>query len=107
MITPRSGPAAPASSAPPWTARETPRPAIAAARPGFDLKPFFCTAFPITLLHGTLWVDELCLEGPARCCRPAADGALSVLDVCDTELRHMLGDEGLEELRLAFKEYEP
>jgi hypothetical protein len=80
---------------------------IAAARPGFDLKPFFCTAFPVTLLHGTLWVDELCLEGPARCCRPAADGTLSVLDVCETELRHMLGDEGLEELRLAAKEYLP
>jgi hypothetical protein len=80
---------------------------IAAARPGFDLKPFFCTAFPITLLHGTLWVDELCLEGPARCCRPAADGALNVLDVCETELRHVLGDEALEELRIAFKEDQP
>jgi hypothetical protein len=80
---------------------------IGAARPGFDLKPFFCTAFPITLLHGTLWVDELCLEGPARCCRPALDGALNLLEVCESELRHVLGDDGLEELRLGFKEYGP
>jgi hypothetical protein len=78
---------------------------IAAARPGLDLKPFFCFAFPITLLHGTLWVDELCLEGPARCCRPVSDGPLSVLEVCETELRHMLGEDGLEELRTAAKEY--
>jgi Fe-S-cluster containining protein len=77
----------------------------AAARPEIDLKPFFCFAFPITLLHGTLWVDELCLEGPAQCCRPAVDGTLSVLEVCETELRHVLGDEGLEELRLSAKEY--
>jgi hypothetical protein len=80
---------------------------IAAARPGFDLKPFFCTAFPITILHGTLWVDELCLEGPVRCCRPAPDGTQAVVDVCDGELRHVLGDEGLHELRLSLKEYRP
>jgi Fe-S-cluster containining protein len=80
---------------------------IAAARPGFDLKPFFCTAFPITILAGTLWVDELCLEGPARCCRPAADGTLGVLEVCETELRHVLGHEGLGELRVSARGYLP
>jgi hypothetical protein len=73
---------------------------IAAARPGFDLKPFFCTAFPVTITAGALWIDELCLEMPARCCRPAETGPLGVLDVCETELRHVLGGAGLDELRL-------
>jgi Fe-S-cluster containining protein len=77
---------------------------IAATRPGFDLKPFFCTAFPVTITAGTLWIDELCLEMPARCCRPADAGALGVLDVCQAELRHVLGSEGLEELRLLVAE---
>ena len=80
---------------------------IAAARPGFDLKPFFCTAFPITITAGTLWMDELCLEGPARCCRPADDGAAGRLDVCEAELRHVLGSEGLGELRRLAAEHGP
>jgi hypothetical protein len=72
---------------------------IAAARPGLDLKPFFCAAFPITIAAGTLWIDELCLEMPAPCCRPTAGGTLGVFDVCEVELRHVLGSEGLGELR--------
>jgi Fe-S-cluster containining protein len=72
---------------------------IATARPGFDLKPFFCSAFPITIANGTLWIDEMCLDAPDGCCRPTAGGALDVLDVCEVELRHTLGTEGLEELR--------
>ena len=76
---------------------------IAAARPGFDLKPFFCSAFPITIAAGALWIDEMCLDAPGGCCRPTPGGGLGVLDVCETELRHVLGNEGLEELRLAAK----
>ena len=72
---------------------------IAAARPGFDLKPFFCSAFPITIAAGTLWVDELCLEAPAVCCKPATGGSRTILDVCETELCYVLGREGLTELQ--------
>ena len=77
---------------------------IAEARPGFNLKPFFCSAFPVTIANGELWIDELCLEAPRRCCRPTPGGTRRVVDVCETELRHVLGNEGLEELRLAAKE---
>jgi Protein of unknown function (DUF3109) len=76
---------------------------IAAARPGFDLKPFFCTAFPITITAGTLWIDEMCLDAPEGCCRPTPGGALDVLDVCEAELRHTLGTEGLAEFRQAVR----
>jgi hypothetical protein len=78
---------------------------IAAARPGLDLKPFFCTAFPVTIAAGTLWIDELCLEMPLRCCRPVDAGPLDVVDVCEFELRHVLGTPGLEELRLLLAEH--
>jgi Protein of unknown function (DUF3109) len=77
---------------------------IAEARPGFNLKPFFCSAFPVTIANGELWIDELCLEAPRRCCRPTPGGMRRVVDVCETELRHVLGNEGLEELRVAVKE---
>jgi hypothetical protein len=77
---------------------------IATGRPGFDLKPFFCTAFPLTIVEGELWIDEMCLDAPANCCRPAPGGPRGVLDVCGVELRHVLGNEGLQELRLAAEE---
>jgi Fe-S-cluster containining protein len=77
---------------------------IATARPGFDLKPFFCSAFPVTIAAGALWIDEMCLDAPGGCCRPTPGGPLGVLDVCEVELRHVLGNEGLEELRVAVKE---
>jgi hypothetical protein len=76
---------------------------IDAARPGFDLKPFFCSAFPVTIAAGALWIDEMCLDAPARCCRPTPRGARGVLDVCTAELAHVLGHEGLEELRTVAK----
>jgi hypothetical protein len=77
---------------------------IAVARPGFQLKPFFCAAFPVTIAAGALWIDEMCLDAPAGCCRPTPGGTRGVLDVCEIELRHVLGNEGLEELRLAAEE---
>jgi hypothetical protein len=78
---------------------------IAAARPGLDLKPFFCAAFPVTVAAGMLWIDELCHEMPASCCRPVDTGPLDVLDVCGFELRHVLGGAGLEDLRLLMAEH--
>ena len=61
----------------------------------FTLKPFFCTAFPIVIVDGSLEIDE----GPsAECCALAADGSLDVFDVCRAELAHVLGEEGLQEL---------
>ena len=43
---------------------------IAEARPGFNLKPFFCSAFPVTIANGELWIDELCLEAPVAAAGP-------------------------------------
>ena len=60
------------------------------------LKPFFCYAFPLTIWEGTL-----CLDDPqdAACCTPAAAGSMTVLELCAEELEHVLGAEGVAELR--------
>ncbi|MGH7391492.1 MAG: hypothetical protein ACREM3_18835, partial [Candidatus Rokuibacteriota bacterium] len=71
-----------------------------AAGGGLDLKPFFCTAFPITLSHGVLLVDDEEIRLRPRCCGSTGDGPLTVLDVCSMELEYMLGGEGVAALRL-------
>lgn len=67
---------------------------------GVDLKPFFCTLFPITLSGGVLLVQEE-TDGftQAPCCGPQHGGPLTVFDVCAAELEHALGADGLATLR--------
>jgi len=61
-----------------------------------NLKPFFCTAFPIMVENGRLAIDE----GPGSdCCSLAPLGPLDIFDVCLEELLHVLGEAGLAELR--------
>lgn len=70
-----------------------------AAGNGLDLKPFFCTSFPLTLSHGVLVVDDEEMRQRSRCCACTADGPLTVFDVCGMELAYMLGGEGVAALR--------
>lgn len=61
-----------------------------------QLKPFYCFAFPITIDESELQLDE---GKDSRCCLIENGGTRSVLDVCEEELRHVLGEEGLQEFR--------
>ena len=61
-----------------------------------NLKPFFCTAFPLTLDHGTLCLDDPRATG---CCTPDPAGEQDVFDLCAQELEHVLGADGVGELR--------
>jgi len=70
----------------------------ALGRGGIDLKPFFCTLFPIIIDRGVLMLDPS-VRGPATCCAQCPDGELTVLDVCSAELHHALGCAGVEDLR--------
>jgi hypothetical protein len=71
-----------------------------AAAGGVELKPFFCTVFPLTLADGVLLLEE---DGGAfgrpECCGSAAFGPLTVFDVCAAELDHALGPDGVAALR--------
>ena len=69
---------------------------IASQGSSTSLKPFFCTAFPITVEVGKLAIDE---GSCSDCCSFAQDGPLHVFDVCTEELLHVLGEAGLAELR--------
>jgi len=69
------------------------------ARPGLRLKPFFCTAFPVTIAHGTLMLDDEDYRAGQPCCAATKGGPLTVFDTCGRELRHVLGAAGVSRLR--------
>jgi hypothetical protein len=65
----------------------------------FALKPFYCTAYPVTIEHSELKIAEEDFLNRLECCRPVPDGTKSVLEVCHEELVYMLGEEGAKELK--------
>lgn len=65
----------------------------------FALKPFFCVAFPVTISEGELMLDDPDYTERTQCCSSVSGGTLTVLDVCAEELEHVLGKDGVEELR--------
>jgi Fe-S-cluster containining protein len=74
--------------------------ASAASGGALTLKPFFCSAFPIVIDKNVLGVDPLNAElAVPACCAPDPGGPLTVFDVCAMELEHVVGAEGVAELR--------
>lgn len=73
---------------------------IAAALP-VSLKPYFCTAFPVTIAAGVVTLDDKDFRAGQPCCDSTEAGPLTVLDTCAVELRHVLGAAGLSTLRRA------
>ena len=71
---------------------------LAAAGAVPELKPFFCAAFPLVILDGTLTIED---EFPNQvgCCSPTGGGEQTIFDVLGPELMYVLGGEGVEELR--------
>jgi hypothetical protein len=65
----------------------------------FALKPFYCVAYPVTIEHGELIIDDADFVSRPACCSTVKDGTLTVFDVCPEELEHVLGKDGLGELR--------
>lgn len=64
-----------------------------------DLKPFFCRAYPLCIHTGTLNIDDENCPEEFGCCGVAKNGTLTIFDICEFELKYMLGEEGLNELR--------
>lgn len=63
------------------------------------LKPFYCTAFPITIEAGSLTYDDYMADEQPRCCSARLQGDLTVFDVCAYELEFTVGPEAAETLR--------
>lgn len=67
----------------------------------FALKPFYCVAYPVTIENGELIIDDADFVNRSQCCSTVKDGTLTMFDVCPEELEHVLGKDGMEELREA------
>jgi hypothetical protein len=66
------------------------------------LKPFYCAAFPITIVDGVVCHEDYEGALPTSCCQTDPAGKLSALEVCRRELVYVLGEAGFAELlRLA------
>jgi len=68
----------------------------------FELKPFYCVAFPITIDGHVLTTYEPEFTNRQQCCSIVTEGSLTVLDVCLEEFEYILGTEGLKELEELF-----
>jgi hypothetical protein len=69
------------------------------ARLRVPLKPFFCTAFPVTIDAGVLTLDDRDFRAGEPCCDSTDGGPLTVFDTCGMELRHVVGRAGVAALR--------
>jgi hypothetical protein len=75
-----------------------------ASAPGRELKPYFCTAFPLTIDHGRVTLDDRDIRAGQPCCDTTAGGPVTVFEACAMELRHVLGRTGVARLRRAARE---
>ena len=73
--------------------------AAEAESPG--LKPFFCRAYPIVIMNGTLTIERDLCPDETQCCGPVEGGPLTAFDVCADEIEFLLGRAGARELRRA------
>lgn len=64
------------------------------------LKPFFCFAFPVTIVAGVLTIDDSDFTNRPECCTMVPKGSSSVLEICWEEFEFVLGDEGAKALRM-------
>ncbi len=65
-------------------------------------KPIYCILFPLVIYEGALTVD-LDHLGRMHYCNKIENQTSTVFDCCQNELKHLLGDEGFNEL-LKYKE---
>ena len=63
-----------------------------------DLKPFFCAAFPLVVADGVVTFEDEFPNHP-QCCSPSPAGELSALEAFGSELRYVIGESGVDELR--------
>ena len=73
--------------------------ASSTGRAGRELKPFFCTAFPVTVVDGVLMLDDDDRHVEPACCGSTPTGRQTVFETCARELRHVLGAAGVKRLR--------
>ncbi len=71
--------------------------ATAAGMEKFELKPYYCVAYPLTISEGVLTVEDGSFTNRSECCAPGGTPTLAPIDVCREELEFMIGKDGLAE----------
>ena len=64
----------------------------------WELKPYFCVSFPLTIETGVLTVSDAEFTNRPVCCSTISKGDLVPIEVCREELEFMLGKDGLTEI---------
>lgn len=67
-------------------------------------KPLYCILFPLVIFEGVLTVDDDHL-GKMHYCSKSENQISTVFDCCQGELKHLLGEQGFEELVQYKEEY--
>jgi len=70
------------------------------------LKPFFCRLFPLAICDGHLLLDEPVAGDRPACCSATPGGEQTVFDLCRAELEMVLGEAGVEELRVLERKHD-
>lgn len=60
-------------------------------------KPLYCILFPLVIFEGALTVDDDHL-GRMHYCNKSENHVSTIFEVCKNEIRHVLGEEGFNEL---------
>jgi hypothetical protein len=63
----------------------------------WDIKPFFCVAFPIVVSEKLLTYDDM-LEDIEPCCTAKKEYPDNFIDACKEEFLYILGADGFKEL---------
>jgi hypothetical protein len=74
---------------------------VAGTREGIGpwaIKPFYCVAFPITVVDGMLTFDDY-QQGSSQCCSVVDANQATLIDSCKVELEFMLGGQGYTRLK--------
>ncbi|NUN08516.1 MAG: DUF3109 family protein [Ignavibacteriaceae bacterium] len=66
-------------------------------------KPLYCILFPFTIFEGSLTIDDEHIERLSSCNREG--GETYIMDFCNEELIHFLGEEGYKQLTEYRQEY--
>ncbi len=74
---------------------------VAATQEGrdrWDIKPFYCVLFPVSVAENTLTFDEHMEEEGTSCCNVFPEYQTPMFEACKDELVYAVGEEGYQQM---------
>lgn len=72
--------------------------------PQWKYKPVYCVLFPLTVFENTLTIDDEHIDR-LDSCNFEIEKQVPIFDFCKEEIKHLLGEDGFDELLLYKEEY--